>query len=156
MAFCTGCGRRNEECECADRSRSRERQAKENAQDEDVCALLKTFMKTQANDNSETRKLIEGNAAKVTSEIRTLGNEMKQVKKDMCDLDNKFSKRVGDHEERLKVLEGKVSAGGGSGGGGSGGGGTGGRSAGAAFVPHHLEVKGFCTFEDRASKGATG
>jgi hypothetical protein len=70
---------------------------------------------------------------------------MKDVKKEMKEVTG----RVDDHEERIKTLEKGDAGGRGRGGAQSGGGGV------KSFMPQHLEVKGYCTFEERTDKGAT-
>ena len=53
--------------------------------------------------------------------------------------------KVEDHEKRIKDIETK----------GVSGGGVSQGSGGGEFIPQHLEVKGFCTFEQRQTKGVS-
>ena len=113
------------------------------------------MLKKLAADFTNTPKNIE---SKILSKIEEVKEEMKEVKREVKRVDAK----VEDHETRIKRLEGAVveaNMGGGGGGGrtgGSKGGGAGhGRKEGEEFTANYVEVKGYCTYEERQSKGAT-
>ena len=73
----------------------------------------------------------------IVGKIESVQKEVAVVKKEIIVID----KKVDDHEKRIKALEG--------------GGSSGGTSKGA-FSPNFLEVKGYCTWEDKNTKGVSG
>ena len=92
-------------------------------------------MKRLANDFTKSNDRMKD---EIVAKVDSIQKEVQTVKKEVKVID----KKVDDHEKRIKALE--------SGGANARGGGR------EDFVPHYLEVKGFCTWEERKTKGVTG
>ena len=147
MAFCADCGKKKGECGCENRSRSRERKEHEKQEPVGGDALLLKLA-------SDFKRTSEASTAQVSGLITGLKHDMGDIKKDVMDIKESIKDaqvKINNHEERIKKIEGKLAGVATLGGVGSGGGGL----PGAEFTPNFVEVKGFCTFEEKATKGVT-
>jgi hypothetical protein len=90
---------------------------------------------------ADFKKTAEQSEKRIVGRLNTIEEKIEGVKTELKEVDGK----VQNHEGRITDLEKKRA---GSAGGPQGGGdGT--------FVPQHLEVKGFCTCEERQTKGVS-
>ena len=147
--FCEECGSKTDLCQCPGRSRSRERKEKERKEKErkekelpgavDVEALLQ---RVSASISASISKKVYDNKDEIIWHL----NSFKEDLKGMHVKIEKTAEKIENHEKRITEIESKLKDGnlGGNGGGSS-----------SDFVPLHIEVKGFCTYEERETKGAT-
>ena len=134
MAFCKDCGKLVDECSCAERSRSRERKPTEAEQkkSEEAKTVAEMFAQLMAKADNNQKELL--------GQINGVSAKIDAVQEEVKDVDAKFTAKTDNHEARIKALE------------------TNKTPSGQASVwagPKHLEVKGFCTWEERLTKGVT-
>ena len=147
--FCSGCGNRSEECKCEGRSRSRERKrleveaskAKGSLEGFDMAALaiaLKPIIKEAVREEVTDRIAdLELRVDKADESIEGLNRIEPRVVKLETDVQD-LKRRVENLEAVSKGQEPDGQA-----------------PRGVKFIPSFIEVKGFCSWDDRREKGLT-